>query len=98
MITGNNLEYLCGLLNSKLFIYYFKMLLAGDSYTYGSRDFFSNVPIKRIETDEQKRISSLVNILMSNDENNSEIIQQIDSLVYSIYDISEQEINYIENH
>ena len=42
-------------------------------------------------------IPSFVELRLSNSENNSDLENQIDDLVYKLYDLTEEEIAIIEN-
>ena len=48
MITGENIELLCGLFNSKLFRFYLYVMLSNGEYNYGSSAIFSKIPIKKL--------------------------------------------------
>lgn len=100
MITGKDLCYLCGILNSKLFVFYFNMLLSSGSYAYGSRDFFCGIPIlKALNQETKEKMEALVReILVSNQLEYSNLCKKIDNLVYSIYDITDEMQMYIEKN
>lgn len=101
MITGEKLEFLCGILNSKLYIYYFKMLLSNGSYAYGSRDFFMNIPIRDVNNNDiERQITEKVQSIYPNnslDEIENEITTDIDNLVFDLYDLSDSEKKYVQN-
>ena len=96
MITGNYIELLCALLNSKLYRLYFELLLSNGNYAYGSRDFFQNVPVIK-ESDYQYELISIVKNIYLGFTNIKESIAKIDKIVYLVYNLSDDEIKYIES-
>ena len=55
-----------------------------------------SLPIPTPTLDLHKSIQSLVELRLSNLENNSYLESKIDQLVYQIYDLTEEEIKIIE--
>lgn len=98
MITGANLEHLCGILNSQLFIHYFSMQLSGDSYAYGSREFFSCVPVIKYQSEKHRILTELVNQVLHQENDSARLLDKINDEVYRIYEITDEERKYIENH
>ena len=96
MITGDYIELLCTFLNSKLYRLYFELLLSNGNYAYGSRDFFQNVPVIKENHYQYELISILKNIYLDS-SNIKNLITKIDKIIYEIYNLSDGEINYIEN-
>ncbi|MEM3499890.1 MAG: TaqI-like C-terminal specificity domain-containing protein [Candidatus Bilamarchaeaceae archaeon] len=109
LMTGENMKYICGLLNSEPITYFFKQWYAGgglgeEGYRY-KKAFLENIPIPPITHSNQlivKQIEALVDkILASKKENHqtdtSEWERQIDHLVYQLYDLTPQEIEVVEN-
>ena len=96
MITGNYIELLCAFLNSKLYRLYFELLLSNGNYAYGSRDFFRNVPVIK-ENNYQYELISIVEDIHLGSANVKELITKIDKIVYQIYNLSDDEIKYIES-
>ena len=96
MITGNQIELLCAFLNSKLYRLYFELLLSNGNYAYGSRDFFKDVPVIK-ENDYKNEIISIVKRIYVDTINVKELITKIDDIIYQIYNLSDDEIKYIEN-
>ena len=96
MITGNYIELLCALLNSKLYRLYFELLLSNGNYAYGSRDFFQNVPVIK-GSDYQYELISIVKNIYLGFTNIKESIAKIDKIVYLVYNLSDDEIKYIES-
>ncbi|MFR9619494.1 MAG: TaqI-like C-terminal specificity domain-containing protein [Rikenellaceae bacterium] len=99
IITGESLKYLICILNSKVFNFYLNKQV---SVTGGKGcDFFDNIPICRLDTDRQLSFIDLVDeILQAKRENpqadTSTIEAKIDIIVYSLYNLSREEIALIE--
>lgn len=93
----DDLKFLCGLLNSKLAIFYIKSKYASSSYCGGitfSKDMINNFPIPLMLEFKDKIISIVDKILYmgySSDLNN-----ELNESVYLAYGISLSEINIIE--
>ena len=94
-------KYILGLLNSKLLQHYFGyigIMTAGGAYTLKAATI-SSLPFKIIN-DKSKVITLVDNILRSkNEDHNADISKlevELNSLVYAIYELSEEEITTIE--
>lgn len=102
LITGEHLKYLLGILNSSLFE---KMMLSKANNLGGKGvDFLSPIKIPRPEINQpiaDKIIALVEEILKVKEQDPSsstqELESQIDSLVYTLYGLSEEEIKIIEN-
>ena len=91
--TGEHIEYLCCILNSKMGHYLLK-----DSPKTGTGDLLVSVQaIEPVRVPYNKDIEiSLNNYLQSQVDNYSEDIEKkIDDLVYALYNLTEEEIDYI---
>lgn len=91
--TGEHIGYLCCILNSKMGHYLLK-----DSPKTGTGDLLVSVQaIEPVRVPYNKDIEvSLNNFLQMQVDNYSEDIEKkIDDLVYSLYNLTEEEINYI---
>ena len=108
LMTGDNVKYICGLLNSLPVTYFFKNWYAGgglgeEGYRY-KKVFLENLPLPPITPDNEllvKRIEDLVDkILAAKKENpqadTTQLEQDIDQLVYKLYDLTPEEIRIIE--
>ncbi|MCS7202347.1 MAG: Eco57I restriction-modification methylase domain-containing protein [Dictyoglomus sp.] len=109
IMTGNNLKYLCGILNSNPVAYIFKKFYSGgglgeEGYRY-KKAFLEQLPIPPITPQNLNiinQIESLVDkiIKIKKEEgcqaDTSYFEQQIDHLVYKLYDLTEEEISIIE--
>ena len=99
-ISGENLKYLLGLLNSKLMNFCFKKFYqSGGIEGEISLQAIENFPIKFSEK-FYKKITELVDKIIENKKQNKEtkkLEQEIDKTVYKIYGLSKEEIQIIEN-
>ena len=95
----DDLKFLCGLLNSKLAIFYIKSKYASSSYCGGitfSRDMINNFPISSNMNFKSKIISIVDDILdvgYALDFN-----KKLNEIVYSVYNLSINEIKNIEQN
>ena len=85
--------YILGLLNSKLLNWYFSKLSTNSNVNGYEIDA---LPIKLGDENQKTKIIDLVDRLLQNG-NDINAINQIDNIVYDIYNISEYEIPIIEN-
>jgi adenine-specific DNA-methyltransferase len=110
LITGENIKYICGLLNSKPVTYFFRKFYAGgglgnEGYRY-KKEFLEKLPIPYIsENNKQlvKQIESLVDKILSLKNQNpnadtTEYEKQIDQLVYKLFNLTQDEIKIIKNY
>jgi len=104
MFTGNNLKYLLALLNSKLCGWWTKISAAtlGEG-NYGAKIYIENTPLAPINKNNQKIVNEIeffINKILSVENNDVNLIMkyqnQIDQLVYKIYDLSEEEIKNLQ--
>ena len=104
IMTGQNLQYLVGILNSKLI----QFLISCYVYSWDNngfliqKTFVERFAIPRVSIAEQQRIIRLVNHILlshSNDPtiNTSKEEAAIDRLVYEIYGLNENEIMLVES-
>jgi hypothetical protein len=87
--TGDHLKYLCSILNSKLFIW-FMYLIIGDAAggNAGNVDNVKNLTIPIPSTKQEQQIEKLLQ---------TQNYEAIDKLVYIIYNLTEEEINFISS-
>ena len=101
----NILKFLCGILNSKLTIFYIKAKYTSSSYCGGitfSRDMINALPIPKIEDIAQQPIIKLVDQILELKKDDpvadtSALESQIDTLVYDLYELTDDEIAIVEN-
>ncbi|RKU31108.1 type II restriction endonuclease [Candidatus Poribacteria bacterium] len=108
ILTGKNLTYLLGILNSKFFLYAFKSFYAGGHLgTTGirfKRKFIERSPIPPISEENQGHVAEIENkvdeILAAKaadpDADTSHLEGEIDRLVYELYNLTEDEIAIVE--
>jgi type II restriction/modification system DNA methylase subunit YeeA len=107
LLTGENIKYLCALLNSFPVTFFFKNYYAGgglgnEGYRY-KKAFLENLPIPPITKENEgivKQIEMLVDKILEVKKENpqadtSELEREIDNLVYRLYDLTEEEIKII---
>ena len=108
ILTGENLTYLVGILNSMFFLYAFKNYYAGGHLgSKGVRfksEFMKGFPIPPI-TNENQHIATQIEDIVEQilvvkqadpDADTSEFENEIDTLVYELYNLTEKEIAIVE--
>ncbi|HEF9819712.1 TPA: Eco57I restriction-modification methylase domain-containing protein [Campylobacter coli] len=105
--SKNELKYLLGFLNSNLIFYYFKNIghLYSDKGFLLSNQYVEKFPIPKINSKNQKLADELINladdILKAKEQdknaNTQELENKINSLVYKLYNLNEEEIKIIKN-
>jgi hypothetical protein len=104
-ISGENLKYLTALLNSKTVTFLFKTFYMGGELVGKIRykkAFLENVPLPIPTIKQERQIENLVDqiIQIKNKDlsaDTTDLENQIDQLVYQLYDLTEEEIKIIEN-
>ncbi|ENT7381929.1 class I SAM-dependent DNA methyltransferase [Campylobacter coli] len=104
--SKNELKYLLGFLNSNLIFYYFKNIghLYSDKGFLLSNQYVEKFPIPKINSKNQNLADELINladdILKAKEQdknaNAQELENKINSLVYKLYNLNEEEIKIIE--
>jgi len=96
-------KYVLALLNSKLLSFY-KTKNSGsakkDDFTQITLGDIRQLPIPKIETSKQQIFIKLVDEIMfakEKNEDTTKVENEIDQLVYQLYDLTEEEIKTIEN-
>ncbi|ECL0441416.1 Eco57I restriction-modification methylase domain-containing protein [Campylobacter coli] len=105
--SKNELKYLLGFLNSNLIFYYFKNIghLYSDKGFLLSNQYVEKFPIPKINSKNQNLADELINladdILKAKEQdknaNAQELENKINSLVYKLYNLNEEEIKIIKN-
>lgn len=105
--SKNELKYLLGFLNSSLIFYYFKNIghLYSDKGFLLSNQYVEKFPILKIHSKNQKIADELINLVdeilkakeQDKNANTQELENKINSLVYKLYNLTEEEIKIIEN-
>ncbi|WP_187876016.1 class I SAM-dependent DNA methyltransferase [Helicobacter pylori] len=109
ILTGEHLRYLLGMLHSKLITFAFKTFYAGgglgeSGYRY-KKAFIERLPIPQITEKNQELADKITDcterILKSKEEdpkaNTQRLEQEIDALVYQLYNLTDEEIKIIED-
>jgi adenine-specific DNA-methyltransferase len=101
ILTGESLKYLVSFLNSTLFKFAFKNKfpeLMGNTYEL-SKVFFDKIPVLKIPKTKQQPFIRLVNKILAAKkagQDTHDLEAQIDSLVYTLYGLTEDEIFCVE--
>ena len=105
MMVGECLKYLCAMLNSKLISWFLQHTAptSGMGTLRWKKVYVEAIPIPKIPVAEQSPFIHLVNDILrvKTDNLDADISGQeveIDRLVYQLYDLTEEEIEIIENH
>ena len=105
ILTGEKLLYLLALLSSKLVTYVYKELCGGvilgsKGYQY-NKHAIEKLPIYYPNSDEEKKVIFIIEkiIEMKKEKKESEELEKaLDKLIYNFYELTEEEIKYIENY
>ena len=103
-ISGKNLKFILGLLNSKVCDFYFSkttVQIAGGRKRY-TKQYVEQIPIPKIPKEDQQSIIDSVNQILSAKKENpkadtSQLENEIDKLVYQLYNLTPEEIKIIED-
>jgi hypothetical protein len=108
LMTGKNLKYIIGFLNSNPVAFFFKTFYAGgglgeEGYRY-KKAFLEQLPIPPLTPQNQPIADKIVQFVdqilsakkQNPDADTSHLEHQIDQLVYKLYDLTEEEIKIIE--
>ena len=101
----NLLYLLLGIINSKLAMFYIQEKYASSSYNGGinfNKEMINNFPIKKCNEERYNKIQELSKEIVkvkSNYyyENTDDLEAEIDRIVYEIYELSDEEIDIVEN-
>ncbi|GAA9856238.1 class I SAM-dependent DNA methyltransferase [Helicobacter pylori] len=109
ILTGEHLHYLLGMLHSKLITFAFKTFYAGgglgeSGYRY-QKAFIERLPIPKITPQNQELAHKITDcaerILKSKEKdpkaNTQKLEKEIDTLVYQLYNLTDEEIKIIED-
>ncbi len=103
IINGKNLKFLIALLHSNLITYVFKFFYAGgglgvNGYRY-KKVFIEQLPIPQISKSKQQPFIKLVDKIIyakQHGKDTTALQQQIDNMVYQLYNLSTDEIKIIK--
>ena len=96
--------WLCGLLNSRSVEWFYSLISnrLGERALRGFTDYMRQIPIPHAETEEKTSISRIVNKILAakRADPNADVSEQevqIDQLVYTLYELTQEEIKILEN-
>ncbi|EEL0754368.1 class I SAM-dependent DNA methyltransferase [Campylobacter jejuni] len=108
ILTGENLKYLIAFLNNDFVAFIFKTFYAGgnlgeNGFRY-KKAFLEKLPIPKINSKNQKIADELINLVdeilkvkeQDKNANTQELENKINSIVYKLYNLTEEEIKIIE--
>ncbi|EFK9800855.1 class I SAM-dependent DNA methyltransferase [Campylobacter coli] len=108
ILTGENLKYLIAFLNNDFVAFIFKTFYAGgnlgeNGFRY-KKAFLEKLPIPKINSKNQKLANELINLVdgilkakeQDKNANAQELENKINSLVYKLYNLTDDEIKIIE--
>ena len=110
ILTGKNLPYLLGILNSRFFLFTFKNYYAGGHLgSKGVRfksEFMKNFPIPPITDVNQNLVAKIENQVdailaaktATSDADTTDLENEIDKLVYELYNLTKEEIRIVEGN
>jgi restriction endonuclease S subunit len=102
-ITDNRFKtkYVLGLFNSTLFKFYYKKINSqgGDIFPQVRISSVENLPIKLADDKVQEKIEKLVDQILKKkdkDEETSKLEKEIDEMVYKLYELKPEEIEFVK--
>lgn len=108
ILTGKNLKYLIAFLNNDFVAFIFKIFYAGgnlgeNGFRY-KKAFLEKLPIPKINSKNEKLANELINLVdeilktkeQNKNANTQELENKINSLVYKLYNLTEDDIKIIE--
>ena len=98
MLTGEHIKYLCAVLNSTLIRWFLQQIAptSGMGTLRWKKAYVQNIPIPKIDAEAQRPFIALVDKILKAKASDpqadtSEQEEEIDWLVYDLYDLTEQE-------
>ncbi len=97
------LKYILALFNSKLLNFYYQSLVNEDNRVFAQVKIviLKNLPIKIIQKNEQEKFVNIINEILENKKTRkkTELLEnQIDKMVYKLYNLTKLEIKTVEEH
>ncbi len=97
----NDVDFILGIVNSKLISWYGNLTLPNfgkDVFPKLNPNDIKELPIAKTDKKSKEKISTLVEkILIENKTDTTDLENQIDQLVYQLYDLTDEEIKIIED-
>ena len=104
IMTGENLKYIMAVLSSKLGFYifynFYSEITLGDVGFQYRKSSLEEFPIPEVDKKTEKEIVNLVEKVIEGKKkgiDTREFEEEIDKIVYGLYDLTEEEINIVEN-
>ena len=102
ILTGKYIKYLCAVLNSKLSAWFMRnrALTSGMGTPRWIKFTVGDIPIPQISLDEQFKFTLLVDRIIkakSTQSNTQKLENKINKLVYDLYELTNDEIEFIES-
>ncbi|MCL4571653.1 class I SAM-dependent DNA methyltransferase [Campylobacter coli] len=105
--THCDYKYLLAILNSRLIVYYMQYISShlGQGAFRWIRQYIEKLPIPKINSKNEKLANELINLVdeilkvkeQDKNANTQELENKINSIVYKLYNLTEEEIKIIEN-
>ena len=102
MIVGDSLKYLCAVLNSNLITWYAQQILptSGTGTFHWEKAYVERMPVPQLSIVEQQPFIALVDEILAAKSadpqaDTSELEEEIDWLVYDLYDLTDGEVSTI---
>ncbi|QGW27168.1 DUF7149 domain-containing protein [Phnomibacter ginsenosidimutans] len=97
-----DLKYLLGILNSKLIAFIIKSTfpIKAGGYFSMSSTFVDKLPIMKPSMSVQEQIANLISEILKQERSSNEqmiLEKEVDKLIYQLYELTEEEIQIIEN-
>lgn len=103
-----SLKYILAFMNSNCYKWLITLktnLIQTGSYAYGAKDKIERLPIPKINSKNEKLADELINLVdeilkakeQDKNANTQELENKINSIVYKLYNLTEEEIKIIEN-
>ena len=105
MLSGDSIKYLCALLNSRLVTWFMNStaLTSGMGATRWIKSFVETIPIPNLDPDDQLPFVGLVDQILKAKSydfqaNITESEMKIDTLVYELYGLTNEEVSIVEGN
>ena len=99
MMTGDHLKYLLCFLNSSLSEYFFAKIgtTTGMGTLRWKKYLIETLPVPVVDNETMNQLEYIIDSMIAEPEKRTNYIENINSVIYSIFDFSAEEIDFIEN-
>ena len=99
MMTGDHLKYLLCFLNSSLSEYFFAKIgtTTGMGTLRWKKYLIETLPVPVVDNETMNQLECIIDSMIAEPEKRANYIENINSVIYSIFDFSAEEIAFIEN-